>query len=52
MYIAQKTINGATTFALIPFALVPFDQSSHMLYIQSALYLICSMTKHVICSIT
>ena len=31
--------------------LVPFDLSSHLLYIQSALYLICSMTKHVNCSI-
>ena len=53
-YIVHKT--GATTSALFPFALwsfalVPFALSSHLLYMSFALYSICSMTKHVICSI-
>ena len=54
---------GATTpalfpFALWPFALVPFALSHHLVYIfhllymPSALYVVCSMTKHIICSIT
>ena len=52
---------GATIFALFPyalwpFALVPFSLSRHLLYTSfslrpSALHVICSMTKYVICFI-